>query len=97
MSTSLNKISDALELTELNAEEQEEVLSTIHDLVFRGSLVRLIERMDEPTREAFSALLDTSPSEEDVEAFLTKHVPTASGAVEETIAELTDDILAVTK
>ena len=52
--------------------------------------------MDDQTREAFNDLVETNPTEELMEEFLIKHVPDANKAVEETIEELTSDIMAVT-
>ena len=87
---------DAIGISELAPEEQEELLLDLNSLIFKGSLVRLIERMDTSTRDAFNALLDTDPSEDEVEAFLAERVPNADLAVQETLNELTSDILAVT-
>jgi hypothetical protein len=66
-------------------------------LIFKGTLVRLIERMDEPSRDEFNALLDSNPSEDAIQEYIQANVPDADSAVAETVAELTDDILAVTK
>ncbi len=93
----LSDITTALGLTELEPAEQEEVLLTLNDLIFRSSLVRVIEKMDDATRESFSVLLAKDAPEEEIEAFLKQNVPSADTAVQEAIAELTDDILAVTK
>jgi hypothetical protein len=95
--TSFEDIMKALNVEELPEQEREEILLDLNELVFKGTLVRLLERMDEPTQEEFDALLSTDASEGDVEKFLQKHVPDADAAVDETIAELTNDILAVTK
>lgn len=86
----------ALGISELQPDEQEELLLDLGDLVFRGSMLRLIERMDEQTSDDFSKLLDGNPSEEAMTSFLTERVPDADKAVEEAIAELRNDILAVT-
>lgn len=87
---------EALDMSELPAEEQEELLLDLGDLVFRGSMLRLIERMDDPTKDDFNALMDTDPSEEAVMGFLQARVPDADQAVEETLADIRSDILAVT-
>ncbi len=89
-------ILEALDISSLPAEEQEEILLDLNSLIFKGSLIRLIERMDEPTKDAFNVLMDTDPSEDEVETFLAKHVPDADAAVQETLDELASDILAVT-
>jgi hypothetical protein len=90
-------IVDALNLSELAPEEQEEILLDINELILKGTLVRLAEQMDEKTRNEFEALLDQDSSEEEIEAFLEKNVPEADTAMEEAVAELTNDILAATK
>ncbi len=87
---------DALGLDALLPEEQEAMLLDLNELIMKGSLVRLIEMMDEKTREDFDTLMNGEPSEEDVQAFLNERVPGADTAVADTVKELTDDILAVT-
>ncbi|HPG65176.1 MAG TPA: hypothetical protein PLE82_07550 [Saccharofermentans sp.] len=96
MTTEIKTIAEALDLEALLPEEQEEILLELNSLVFKGSLLRLIERMDEKTKEDFNALMDTEPEEEMVLAFLESRVPDADKAVTETLEELTGDILAVT-
>ena len=87
---------EALDIADLAPAEQEELLLDLGDLVFRGSMLRLVERMDDATKDDFDALMDTDPSEDQVIGFLTERVPDADAAVEETIADLRSDILAVT-
>ncbi len=87
---------DALGVEDLLPEEQEALLVDLGELIQKGTMVRLIERMDEKTRAEFNALLDTDPSEEDMEAFLESKVPDAAAAAAETVEELRNDILAVT-
>ena len=89
-------ILDALELDALPAAEQQEVLLTLNDLIFRGSLVRLIERMDADQHDAFSALLSRDAPEEELNDFL-KNIPGSEDVVKETVDELTSDILSVIK
>jgi hypothetical protein len=55
---------DALGLETMEQHEQEELLLDLNSLVFKGSLVRLIENMDEKTKEDFNDFLDTSPDED---------------------------------
>lgn len=94
--TSFSQVMDALELNELPPEEQEALLLELNSLIFRGSMVRLIERMDEQTREDFAQLVDGGVDEGALEAFLKERVPDADSAVAETVQEISDDILAVT-
>lgn len=91
-----NDILEALDLKQLPTEEQEELLLDLGDLVFRGSMLRLIERMDDVTRADFNVLLDRDPAEDEVMDFLQKRVPDVDAAVEETLADLRSDILSVT-
>lgn len=90
------KLLEALDISELSPEEQEELLLDLGDLVFRGSMLRLIERMDDKTKDDFNALMDTDPSEDSVIDFLYSRIPEADQAVEETLADIRSDILAVT-
>lgn len=92
----LEKVIEALHLADLPEEEQESMLLELNALVFRGSIMRMIEGMDEPTKAAFSTLVEKGGSEEELQAFLAENVPHADQAVADTIAALTSDILAVT-
>ncbi len=94
---SFTSIIDALNLKELPEEAQEEILLDLNDLIYKGTMIRLVERMDEKTRIAFSKILDEHVSDEEVEAFIQKHVPNSAAAMQESIDELTSDILTVTK
>lgn len=87
---------DALNFVALAPEEQEELLVDINDLVLKGSMVRLVELMDEETRQEFDAMLEREADEEEIQAFLAERVPGADEAVAETVEELKDDILAAT-
>lgn len=87
---------DALGIQDLTPEEQEEMLLDLNELIYKGTMVRLIERMDEKTKADFDALMDRDADEEVVEKFLEERVPGADQAVEETVEELRNDILAVT-
>ncbi|MDP3403018.1 MAG: DUF5663 domain-containing protein [bacterium] len=94
--TNLSPVLEALELNELPVEEQEALLVDLNELIFKGTMVRLIELMDESSRDEFAKLMESGADEAVVEAFLREKVPNADRAVEETVAELADDILAVT-
>jgi hypothetical protein len=95
--SSSNALIDALGLDELSPEQQEELLLELNEVIFRGSLVRLIERMDESAKADFAELMQKDPSEAEVSAFLAERVPDADQAVAETVADLTDDILSVSQ
>ena len=97
MSTAPSKtLLEALDLAALPREDQEEILLSLNDIIFRGSLVRLIERMDDAEREEFSALIGEDTPEEVLTAFL-KKIPGSEEVVKETVDELTSDILSVIK
>ena len=89
-------ILETLGFTDLEQSEQEELLLDLQSLVYKGSLIRLIERMDEQTQEKFNVFLDTSPDEEGVMAFISKHVADADAVVQETLTDIKNDILTVT-
>ena len=94
--TNLSRVLDALQISELPLEEQEALLLDLNALVFRSSIARIMERMDEQTRDEFAKLLDSGADEDAVEAFLRSRVADADSAVAETVREISDDILAVT-
>ena len=94
--TSDTTLLEALDLESLAPEEQEALLLEINELVFKSSMARLIERMDDGMRDEFAKLMESDADEETVEAFLLANVPDADKAVAEAVAELTDDILAAT-
>lgn len=94
--TNFSQVMEALELNELPPEEQEALLLDLNSLIFRGSMVRLLERMDEKTRDDFARLVEGGVDEIGVETFLRERVPDADAAVAETVQEISDDILAVT-
>lgn len=89
-------ILNALDISSLPQSEQEEILLDIHDLVYEGAMVRILDQMDEHTRTQLDALLEREVPEEDVEAFIISKVPGANAAVTEAIEELRSDILAAT-
>jgi len=93
--TRLGKIVEALDIFALPVNEQEELLLDLNSLIFRSSLVRMMENMDEATREEFAVLMERNPEEEELEAFLLNRVPGAEESVQEAIETLADDILAV--
>jgi L-asparaginase/Glu-tRNA(Gln) amidotransferase subunit D len=90
-------ILDALDLAELPETEQEEILLDLNDLIYKGTMVRLIEKMDEATRDEFAKLLDGNATEDQIEAFIEANVPEADALLQETVEEMTNDILAVTE
>jgi len=92
----LSRVMDALQLSELKPEEQEALLLELNSLIFEGSLARIVESMDEQTRTDFEVLLDRDAMDEEMEAFLLERAPGADALIEETIQELTDDILSGT-
>lgn len=90
--TRFEEIIAALKVDELSESEQEEFLLELNDIVLKSTLARIIERMDDTTRDDFAALLDREASDDEVEAFLAERVPEAAGALDEAIADITSDI-----
>lgn len=93
--TKFEKLLEALDLSELPTEEQETLLLDLNTTIFKSALIRMIEGMNDATREEFAALMDAEASEEELEAFLRDKVPGAEQAVNEAVETVADDILAV--
>lgn len=88
---------DALGMKHLTEEQQQSLLLDMQSLIFKGSVVRMLEQMTETEKDAFNAFLETNPSEEAMMDYLEGQVPSAKEAILDTIAELKSDILAVTQ
>jgi hypothetical protein len=86
-----------LGLQNLPEAEQQELLLDMQHLIFKGSVVRMLERMSEESKEAFNTYLESNPSEDDMMEYLEQNVPEAKDAIIETIADLKNDILAGTQ
>ncbi len=97
MATNLEKLITALDLDALPVEEREAFMLDLNTVIFKQALARMIEQMDEQTREDFAKLMEQESSEEELEAFLTERVPGAATAVEEAVQTVTDDILAASE
>jgi hypothetical protein len=80
----------------LEPEEQEEMLHELGELVQKGTMVRLVELMDEDTQADFEKLLDDDASESEIEAFLSERVSGSAHVAQEVVEEIRDDILALT-
>lgn len=87
---------EALDMGSLPPEEQEALLLDLNALIYKSSMVRFVEHMDEAARIAFGALIDSDAAEDQVEAFLRTHVPNADEVVLEVVQEISNDILAAT-
>ncbi len=83
----------ALELASLSPVEQEEALLTAGDLIFKESLVRLAERMDDSMASELETLLDKGASDEEIAAFIEERVPGADEAVQGAVDEVVGAIL----
>lgn len=88
---------EVLGLQDLSEEEQQSLLVDMQALIFKGSVVRMLEQMSEEEKDAFNQYLSSNPSEDDMMEYLDKNVPDAKGAILDTIAELKSDILASTQ
>jgi len=90
-----DKLVEALDLSALPLEEQNELLLDLNSVIFKSSLLTMIEGMNEETREEFALLMEQEVSEEELEKFLMEKVPGAEKAVQQAVESLADDILAV--
>ena len=97
MKKSPQDLLDALGLQHLTEEEQQSLLLDMQQLIFKGSVVRMLERMSEEAKDAFNTYLESNPSEDEMMNYLENNVPEAKDAILDTIAELKSDILASTK
>lgn len=96
MIPNLDALREALDIESLEPAEQEEMLLQLNEVIFQGTMLRLLDRMDEATKKRFTALLDTEPTEEQLMEFLAQNVPDADAAAAETLEEIQSDILSVT-
>ena len=96
MAKNKQDIIEALDISSLPQAEQEEVLLDLQELVYRSTLIRLIERMDEATQTDFNVLLDSTPDEDVVLAYLYEKVPDADDVVGVVLSEIQNDILSLT-
>lgn len=87
----------ALGLQDLSIEEQETLLLDMQQLIFKGSVVRMLERMSEEAKESFNTYLEGNPSEDEMMEYLEKNVPEAKDAILETLADIKNDILVGTQ
>ncbi len=93
MTTVDEKVLSALDLESLSQEEQEALLTDLHEIIARGSLLRIMERMDEETKASLEALMESDASDAAIEEFIQANVPDADAAVAETVEEIQNDIL----
>ena len=96
VTSSYQSILDAVEFDGLTKQEQETFLLELNSVIYKGTVVRTLERMDEGTRRAWYELLRKNAPAEEQERFLTRKAPYAETALADTIETLAGDILAVT-
>lgn len=89
------KLFESLNLPAYTPKEQEQLLVDVSDTIFKGTLVRIIERMDTTTRDDFTALMEKDADGEEVAAFLKERVPESDKATLEAVREVTEDIAAL--
>lgn len=91
--TASARLLEILEVTELPEEERESLVLEINELVFRGSMIRLMEVMDASGRDEFAVLMESSPDDAKIQVFFRERVPDLDAHVDEVVRELADDIL----
>lgn len=87
---------ETLDITSLPPDEQEALLVEIQELITQGVMARVVEGMNDETRNAFEALLAGDADESAITTFLEQQVPNMDTIVAEIVAELQDDILSAT-
>lgn len=90
--SSIETLISALNLSAYSQEKQEQIILNISDTLFKGTLVRLVERMDDATRNDLNTLMESDISSEDVVTFLKERVSGADEVVHEVLHEITNDI-----
>ncbi len=88
-------ILDALNLDAYPAHEQEELLLTLSNLVFKSAFLRVVAGMDDATRDEFAALLEAEAAPEVLDDFLAKRVPGAETAAKDALDDLASDLAAL--
>lgn len=90
--SSIENLISALNLSNYPQEEQERIILELSDTLFRGTLVRLIERMDDATRTDLNTLMEGDVDSEKVVAFLKERVSGADEVVREVLHEITNNM-----
>ncbi len=93
---SYQSILDAVEFDDLPSTEQEKFIEDLNSTIFRGAVVRAIERMDEVTRDMWQRLIASGASEEALRRYLDRNAPTVEQALADTVDIVANDILAIT-
>jgi hypothetical protein len=94
--TYMAQIANALEFDRMSQEEQEDTMVEISNLIFQGTMIKVMELMSEEDKNGLFALEDSQASEESITEYINAHVPNSDSLVKETIDDLVNDILAVT-
>jgi hypothetical protein len=70
-----DQLIQAYNLQALSAQEQDETIAKIGELVFQNVLMRVIPTLAEDKQSAFEALLEGNASPEEIFGFLSQEVP----------------------
>jgi hypothetical protein len=84
-----------LGIDKLPPEKAEEMMATIGRILYQAVLIRVMERLTDPEKEEFGALLDRGADEDAVLAFLTAKVPDLNSIVEEEVAKFKTESMSV--
>lgn len=76
-----------LGIDKLPPEKAEEMVATIGRILYQAVLIRVMERLSDPEKDEFAALLDKEADEDAIYAFLTAKVPDLNALVEEEVAK----------
>ncbi len=92
----LEELFAAVNLSAYSPEEQEQIVLDLSGTLFEGTLVRLIERMDDATRDDFNALMKSDADSEEVVAFLRERVSGSDEVIQEVVRAITKDVAQLT-
>ncbi len=95
--TSFDEIKEALDFDTMTKAEQDDLLLELNELIFKGTMIRVLEVMDEKDKEGFHDLIDQNASSEELSRYIQSHVSNIDFFVAETVQDLTQDIQAVLK
>lgn len=100
MTSSMNKILEenlvkTLRLDLLPAPKQAKVLEDIGAILYQRILMRVLENMDDKTKDEFDALLGSNPKEDAMAGFLQSKVSNFNDLVLDEVAKFKESALAI--
>ena len=69
-------IENSFDFSEYPEEKKKEVITETSGMIMEASLLRALTDADETTQNAFQAMIESDPNEEQMGAFIEQHFPT---------------------